>query len=135
MLIQVELARILIQETDDTHIVELREKDGERVMPITIGFYEAAAIERRLLGHLPPRPLTHELMSDIIAKLGAEIEKIVISDLQEHTFFAKIVLKHEDLVYEIDSRPSDAIALGVASEVPIFVAEQVLEDVSKPFES
>ena len=135
MLIPVELARILIQETDDTHIVELREKDGERIMPITIGFYEAAAIERRLLGHIPPRPLTHELLNDVVTGLGAQIDKIVISDLQQHTFFAKIVLSRNGDTFEIDARPSDAIALGVASEVPIFVEEQVLENVTKPFDS
>ena len=135
MLIQVELTRILIQETDDTHIVELREKDGERVMPITIGYYEAAAIERRLLGNLPPRPLTHELLANAITQLGGEIERIIISDLQEHTFFAEIVLKSGEKQITLDARPSDAIALGSATNVPLFVEEHVLEQVTKPFQS
>ena len=130
MLIQVELTRILIQETDDTHIVELRELDGERVMPITIGYYEAAAIERRLLGKLPPRPLTHELLAATIEKMGGKIEKIIISDLQMHTFFANIVVQQNGAEVAIDARPSDAIALGAETNVPIFVEQGVLEEVT-----
>ncbi|QDU33343.1 hypothetical protein KS4_13890 [Poriferisphaera corsica] len=133
MLIQVELTRILIQETDDTHIVELREKDGERVMPITIGYYEAAAIERRLLGNLPPRPLTHELLANAIAQLGGKIDRIIISDLQEHTFFAQIVLSGREKEIVLDARPSDAIALGSATNVPLFIEDHILDQITKPF--
>ena len=136
MLVQVELSRILIQETDDTHIVELREINGPRIMPITIGYNEAAAIERRLLGNLPPRPLTHELLADVIEKLNGSIDKIIISDLQEHTFFAQIIIKDpENNLIAIDSRPSDAIALGSATNVPLFVDDHVLDEVTKPFQS
>ncbi|QQE11417.1 bifunctional nuclease family protein [Planctomycetota bacterium] len=135
MLIKVELTRILIQETDDTHIVELREADGDRVMPITIGYYEAAAIERRLLGNLPPRPLTHELLANSIEELGGTIEKIIISDLQEHTFFANIIVKQGEKEINLDARPSDAIALGSATNVPLFVEDHVLDQVTKPFQS
>ena len=136
MLVQVELTRILIQETDDTHIVELRELNGNRIMPITIGYNEAAAIERRLLGNLPPRPLTHELLADVIEKLHGSIDKIIISDLQEHTFFAQIHIKDsQGQPIVIDSRPSDAIALGSATSVPLFVEDHVLEEVTKPFQS
>lgn len=130
MPVRMELARILIRETDDTHIVELREVDGDRIFPIVIGFMEAAAIERRLMGQFPPRPQTHELLAAVIDALGATIEKIVIADLKEHTFYAQLLLRQGDRLIEMDCRPSDAIALGVATEVPIFAAEHVLEAVT-----
>lgn len=128
MAVRMELSRILIRETDDMHIVELREVEGDRVFPIVIGLTEAAAIERRLMGQAPPRPLTHELLADVITGLGAELEKILISDLKKSTFFARLHLRHEGALIDIDSRPSDAIALGVSQDVPIFVAEHVLEE-------
>ena len=128
MAVRMELSRILIRETDDMHIVELREVDGERVFPIVIGLNEAAAIERRLMGQKPPRPLTHELLASVIQQLDAEMEKILICDLKKSTFFARIFLRHDGELIDIDSRPSDAIALGVANDVPIFVAEVVLEE-------
>jgi len=132
MPVPMELSRILIRETDDTHIVELREIDGERIFPIVIGLNEAAAIERRLMGQKPPRPQTHELLAHIITELGATVERVIISDLRNHTFFARLILKRNGQEVDIDSRPSDAIALGVATEVPIFVAEHVLEEVCRP---
>ena len=128
MAVQMELSRILIRETDDMHIVELREVDGERVFPIVIGLNEAAAIERRLMGQQPSRPLTHELLASVITGLDAELEKILITDLKKSTFFACLLLRRGDDLIEIDSRPSDAIALGVAEDVPIFVSEKVLDE-------
>lgn len=132
MAVRMELARILIRETNDTHIVELREVDGERIFPIVIGIHEAAAIERRLMGQEPPRPQTHELLASIIEHLGATVERVVINDLKDHTFFARLVLRQGDQTIDVDSRPSDAIALGVATEVPIFVEEHVLDEVCRP---
>ena len=132
MAVRMELARILIRETNDTHIVELREADGERIFPIVIGLNEAAAIERRLMGQQPPRPQTHELLASVIEALGARIERVVISDLKAHTFYARLILRRDDDVIDIDTRPSDAIALGVATDVPIYVEEHVLEDVCRP---
>lgn len=133
MPVRMELSRILIRETDDTHIVELREADVDpdraRVFPIVIGLYEAAAIERRLMGHEPPRPQTHELLAKVINQLDAVIDHVIINDLQHHTFFARLILKRDGQQIDVDSRPSDAIALGVAIEAPIFVAEHVLDEV------
>lgn len=132
MAIHMELARVLIRETDDTHVVELREVDGERVFPIVIGFHEAAAIERRLMGQQPPRPQTHELLASVIEHMGGRIERVVINDLKDHTFYARLLVRQDGKVLDIDSRPSDAIALGVATEVPIYVEDHVLDEVCRP---
>lgn len=131
--VQVELARILIRETDDTHIVELREIDGERVFPIVIGLNEAAAIERRLMGQQVPRPQTHDLLANLIEELGYTVVRVTINDLRNHTFYARLHLEQGESgeTVEIDSRPSDALALGVATEIPIFVAEHVLDEVCR----
>ena len=136
MAIRMELSRILILETNDHHVVELRESEGERILPIQIGLTEAAAIERRLMGHEPPRPQTHELLASIIEQLGYRLERVVINDLRNHTFYARLHLIPSnggggDMV-DIDSRPSDAIALGIATEVPIFVEDHVLEAAHRP---
>lgn len=128
MAIQMELSRILISETQDYQLIELREVDGERKFPIVIGIYEAAAIERRLKSLPVKRPQTHELLSGVIEALGGKLEKILIHDLRDHTFYAKLVIHHDSRVVEVDARPSDAIALGVAGRVPIFVEEHVLEE-------
>ena len=132
MAVEMALSRILIRETDDTHIVELREVDGDRVFPIVIGFNEAAAIERRLMGQEPPRPQTHELLANVIESLGFKLDRIAITDLREHTFYARLYLVRDGEVVDIDSRPSDAIALGVATDVPVFVEERVLEKLTEP---
>lgn len=130
MAIRMELARILIRETDDTHVVELREVDGDRIFPIVIGFNEAFAIERRLMGQVPPRPQTHELLASVIEELGYSLDHVVISDLRNHTFFARLVLSNSDgELRDIDSRPSDALAIGVATDAPIYVEEHVLDEV------
>jgi uncharacterized protein len=132
MAVKMELARVLIRETNDTHVVELREVEGDRVFPILIGLHEAAAIERRIMGQVPPRPQTHDLLASIIAQLGASLERIVINDLRDHTFFAKIMLRRGTQQIEVDSRPSDAIALGAAMDVPIYVEPHVLDEVCRP---
>jgi bifunctional DNase/RNase len=107
----------------------LKEVDGERVFPIVIGNSEALAIDRRLKGLPTARPLTHDLLAGVIEQLGGSIEQIEINDLENHTFFARIHIRQDGRTLEIDSRPSDAIALGIATSVPIFVAEHVLNEV------
>ena len=128
--IEVELSRIIINETSDQQIIVLKERHGQRSFPIVIGIVEIFAIDRRLKGIKPPRPMTHDLLGSVIENLGAKIEKIVINDLRNHTFYAKITLSSNGQSVEIDSRPSDAIALGVASNAPIYVAEHVFEKTS-----
>ena len=130
MPVQMELSKIIINEMQESQIIELREVDGQRRFPIVIGTREADAIDRRLKGIPTPRPMTHDLLASMIDHLGGTVERIEINDLQDHTFFAKIHVRQASRVVQIDSRPSDAIALGVATSVPIFVADHVLEAVS-----
>jgi hypothetical protein len=126
-----ELTRVVINETSDQQIIVIKERDGLRHFPIVIGIAEIFAIDRRLKGLKAPRPMTHDLIDRVIDALGARIEKVVINDLRNHTFFAKIQLKSNRKTVEIDCRPSDAIALGIACEAPIYVAEHVFEKASQ----
>ncbi|MCL4211724.1 MAG: bifunctional nuclease family protein [Phycisphaeraceae bacterium] len=126
MPVRMELSRILIREMTDQQIIELTEIDGERRFPIVIGLAEAVAIERRLKGIEIPRPQTHDLLAATIKALGGTLRKIVIHDLNDATFYAKLVIEQQGRMIEVDSRPSDAIALGVADNVEIEVAESVL---------
>ena len=126
--VEMELSRIIINETSDQQVIVLKERHGQRSFPIVIGIVEIFAIDRRLKGIKPPRPMTHDLLGGVIESLGAKIEKIVINDLRNHTFYAKIYLSVDGRTVEIDSRPSDAIALGTASNIPIYAAEHVLEE-------
>ena len=127
MELEAELSRIIIDEQSDQQVIVIRERNGTRSFPIVIGIVEILAIDRRLKGITPPRPMTHDLLGDVIEGLGARIERIVINDLRHHTFYARIHLSLNGKAVEIDSRPSDAIALGVARQVPIYVAEHVFE--------
>ena len=126
MTVLMELSRILIREMTDMQIIELTEVDGERTFPIVVGLPEAFAIERRLKGIEIPRPQTHDLLASTIKHLGGELKRILIDDLTEGTFYAKLIVEQDGREIIIDSRPSDAIALGVAEDVPIYVAEHVL---------
>ena len=127
--VRMELSKIIISENSDSQVIVLKEKYGDRSFPILIGIHEALAIDRRLKGIRFERPLTHQLLADVIRKMGGVLEKIVIGNLSDHTFFAKLCVRRVGELIEIDSRPSDAIAVGIASEVPIFVAEHVLAEV------
>jgi bifunctional DNase/RNase len=127
MEVEVELSRIIINETSDQQIVVLKERNGPRGFPIVIGIVEIFAIDRRLKGLKPPRPMTHDLLASVIEGLGAKVDRIVIDDLRNHTFYAKIHLSIDGRVVVVDSRPSDAIALCAAIEAPIYVAEHVFD--------
>lgn len=152
MPVRMELSRILIRELNDYQIIELREmaedtdapgavggpveyvseseaeESGARSFPIVIGLPEAQAIERRLKGIPIKRPQTHDLLANVITALGGELASITITDLSDQTFFATLDVKVKggEMIH-IDARPSDAIALGVAGDVPIYVEEHVLE--------
>ena len=127
MAVHMELSRIFIREMVDMQIIELSEVDGDRTFPIVIGLPEAFAIDRRLKGVEIPRPQTHDLLASVIDHLDGELREIIINDLRDGTFYAKLIIEQDGEVVEVDSRPSDAIALGVAQGVPIYVAEHVLE--------
>ncbi len=126
MAVRMELSRIFIREMTDVQIIELTEVDGDRTFPIVIGLPEAFAIERRLKGIEIPRPQTHDLLASVINHMGGKLKEILINDLVEGTFYAKLIIVQDGQEIEVDSRPSDAIALGVAENVPIYVAEEVL---------
>ncbi|NWF88926.1 MAG: bifunctional nuclease family protein [Ignavibacteriaceae bacterium] len=113
--------------TGGAYAILLKEIDGSRRLPIIIGAFEAQAIALEIEGIKPPRPLTHDLMKQIIDNLGGSVVEVIISELRENTFYAKIVLDVSGMTNEIDARPSDAIALSVRTQTPIFVEEQVLE--------
>lgn len=129
MEIRMDLARIIISETSEQQIIVLREREGDRQFPIVIGRTEADAINRRVKDIITPRPLTHDLLFNVIVELDGDLEKIVIYDLRDHVFYAKLVIRHNGQLTEVDSRPSDAIALGVANETPIYVDDSVLGQV------
>jgi hypothetical protein len=109
------------------YAIVLKEIDGERRLPIIIGSFEAQAIALEIEGIKPPRPLTHDLLKQVIDNLGVTVSEIIISELRENTFYAKIILDISGITNEVDARPSDAIALSVRAQTPIYVEENVLE--------
>lgn len=115
-------------------IVLLKTADGNKFLPIWIGHPEAAAILMKLQSQAPPRPMTHDLLSDMLEQLGAQILRITVTELRENTFYAQITLQQDGGEIEIDSRPSDAIALAIRAEAPIFAADRVIEESAIEFE-
>ena len=124
---EMSIDSIRVSLTNYQRVVILKVKDSDRYLPIWIGANEADAIAMKLQEVSVPRPLTHDLLGEVIASLGAEVAHILVSDLNDDTFYAKIVLQHNGSQTEIDSRPSDAIALAVRAEAPIFVEDAVIE--------
>ena len=131
MLVLMELARIVINDIGDQQVVFLREIDGDRSFPILIGLFEAGAINRRITEEPPPRPLTHDLLRSTVEHLGGEIEDIVITDLRNHTYFAVLRIRVAGELIEVDSRPSDALAISMHYDppLPIYVHEDVLAEI------
>jgi len=131
MPIPMELSRIIISEINDQQVIYLKEVDGDRMFPILIGIFEATSIDRRVKGFQAPRPLTHDLIVNVVENLGGEFQDVIISELKEHTYFARLRVRHNGELVEIDARPSDAIAVAVTCSppLPIYVNEEVLNDV------
>jgi bifunctional DNase/RNase len=131
MPVPMELSRIIISEINDQQVIYLKEIDGERSFPILIGIFEATSIDRRVKGFDSPRPLTHDLIVRVAENLGGELQDVLISELREHTYYAKLRIRQEGELVEIDARPSDAIAVAVTCRppLPIYVNEEVLRDV------
>jgi bifunctional DNase/RNase len=113
--------------TGGAYAILLKEIDGSRRLPIIIGAFEAQAIALEMEGIKPPRPLTHDLLKQLVDNLGASVTEVIVNELKDNTFYAKIVLEVSGLTNEIDARPSDAIALAVRTYAPIYVSEAVME--------
>ncbi len=130
-MVEMQLYRIVIRETSDQQRIYLREKAGTRMFPIVIGIHEAAAIDRKIRDRPPQRPMTHDLLASVVGALGASVDRVVISDLRNNTFHARIDLRQpgQEETVSVDARPSDAIALAAHVGAPIFVAEDVLREV------
>jgi hypothetical protein len=116
-------------------IVLLKTADDDKFLPIWIGHPEAAAILMKLQGASPPRPMTHDLLTDVISELQGEIVKVEVTELRENTYYARITIVQDGKEVEIDSRPSDAIALAVRCEARIFVSEDVIEESGIEFQA
>ena len=130
MLVESELARIIITEMSGDQVVVLKEKGGERNFPIIIGIFEAVAIDRGLKGIGIPRPQTHDLIDNVIREMGGELERIVVNDLKESTFYALLHVRQDGKDVAVDARPSDAIALAVRVGCPVFVEDSVLDKIT-----
>jgi bifunctional DNase/RNase len=115
-------------------IVLLRTAAGNKYLPIWIGHPEAAAILMKLQNASTPRPMTHDLVDEILKHLGAQVTRVTVTELRENTFYAEITLQQDGTEIEVDSRPSDAIALAIRAEAPIFAADQVIEESAIEFE-
>ncbi|MEZ5331307.1 MAG: bifunctional nuclease family protein [Thermoanaerobaculia bacterium] len=125
--VRMEVRGLMLDPGSNMPIVVLRDPERELFLPIWIGVFEANAIAMRMEGVEPPRPMTHDLLDAAIRSLGAEVEKVLISDLRENTFYAVLHLRMGEREVALDARPSDALALALRTEAPIFVLESVLE--------
>ena len=128
-MVELILNKIKIDESRNEQVIVLKEKQGARLLPVVIGIAEVNAIKLKLSGIKPPRPLTHDLLLNIIETLGAKLQKVLIDRLQSNTFYAKIYLSlNGSKEVLIDARPSDSVALALRAGVPIFAAEEVLKE-------
>lgn len=134
MQIEMTIKGLMVDPITNTPIVILRDKEGDRVLPIWVGIFEANAIALQIENVTTPRPMTHDLLRNVIEDLHARVEKIVVSDIQENTFYAVIHLTMNEQALSIDARPSDAIALALRTRAPIFVEESVIDN-AKPFDA
>jgi uncharacterized protein len=115
-------------------IVLLKTQEGNKFLPIWIGHPEAAAILMKLQGATTPRPMTHDLVTDMLSQLDAQVVKITVTELRDSTFYAQITVQQDGSEIDVDSRPSDAIALAIRADAPIFVADRVIEESAIEFE-
>ena len=127
MQIEMTIKGLMVDPVTNTPIVILRDREGQRVLPIWVGIFEANAIALQIENVATPRPMTHDLLRNVIQDLRATVQKIVVCDLQENTFFALIYLHLNGDTLAIDARPSDAIALALRTRAPIFVEDSVID--------
>ncbi|HTH64343.1 MAG TPA: bifunctional nuclease family protein [Gemmatimonadales bacterium] len=127
-MIEVRVAHLGLDKTTNTPVVILQEQNGERVLPIWIGPAEASAIAMELAGLKFARPLTHDLLKQVIVGLGAELRKVIITKVQDNTYYAELHIYRGDAIVNIDARPSDSIALALRLKAPIFTSDELLEN-------
>lgn len=129
-MVEMQLSRIVIRETSDQQCIYLREKSGGREFPIVIGIFEASAIDRKVRERATPRPMTHDLLGTVVRAMGGTLRRVVIADLRDNTFFASLEIERPDgATVKVDARPSDAVAMAVQLDAPIFVDDKVIETV------
>jgi bifunctional DNase/RNase len=125
-LVEMVIESVRVHMLSNRHVVILKDTEGDRYLPIWIGAWEASAIAMRLQGLAAERPLTHDLFAAALDRLGVRVERVVISELTDETYHARIHLERDGVQVEVDARPSDALALAVRAEVPIYAADEVL---------
>jgi uncharacterized protein len=125
-LVEMQIESVRVHMLSNRHVVILKDPEGDRYLPIWIGAWEASAIAMRLQGLSAERPLTHDLFAAALERLGVRVQRVVISELSDETYHARIHLDRDGVEVEVDARPSDALALAVRAEVQIFAAEEVL---------
>ncbi len=128
MQIEMVIKGLMVDPVTNMPIIILRDKDGEKVLPIWVGIFEANAIALQIENITTPRPMTHDLLKNVIHDLHGDIQKIVVSDLKENTFYALIYMKVNGESMAVDARPSDAIALALRARAPIFVEDHVIDN-------
>jgi bifunctional DNase/RNase len=126
--IEMTIKGLMIDPITNMPIIVLRDQEGQRILPIWVGVFEANAIALQIENVQTPRPMTHDLLKNVIADLNASVERIIVCDLKENTFYATIQLRSTAGTVVIDARPSDAIALALRTSSPIFVEEDVIQD-------
>ncbi|MDO8634965.1 MAG: bifunctional nuclease family protein [Dehalococcoidia bacterium] len=132
--IEMTLEKVVIGTAETGPVVLLKEKNGKRYIPVSVGMSEARAIATALQGTKPARPLTHDLLRGVIAALGARVQFIIIEDLRDGIYYAKVILSDNGKTISLDSRPSDAMALALRSGAPVYASEKLLENTPSPGE-
>lgn len=126
-MLQMRVDKVAMEVEGEQGVVILKDLEGRRLLPIWIGILEATAIALEVEGIKPARPLTHDLLKNVLESLGVEVSMVLIHDLKDNTFYGQVILRAGDTTIEMDSRPSDAIALALRTHAPIFVSERVIE--------
>lgn len=135
-MVEVTIAHLGLDRTTNSPVVILREKDGARVLPIWIGPAEASAIAMEIQGVQAQRPLTHDLLKQIVTGLGGSLKKVSITDVKENTYFAELLIAREDHLFQVDARPSDSIALALRLDAPMYANDDLLNQTTvEPMES
>lgn len=127
-MIEVTVAHLGLDRSTNTPVVILREKDGTRVLPIWIGPAEASAIAMVIQGVKAPRPMTHDLLKQLVVGLGAQLRRVVISQVKDNTYFAELLMSRDEELFQLDARPSDSIALALRLHAPIYTSDDLLDE-------